>query len=875
MTRYADPTRCPDCRSAMPYGAPRCPGCGLLLEGPLAAELFTTLRTADGLLARMRTASVTPEPAAVTAEPGDLAAATVTAGTAASARNASAEEGVLATRLRPRRPAGGGEPGPPPPRGPHPHPGLSGASVPKILLALGALCLLVAALVFLAVAWSAMGVAGRTTTLLGFTALSGALTWWVAGRDLRAAAESLAVVTLGLLTFDLFGARDAGWFGAIETSEFLVALGVAVAAAGAAAALAARRTPVSVLQGAEVVASLGIAVAVAGLVQTEWLAWSAGLTVAVVVTAGIAAASHRAGLLVLAVGAALVCGVTWLQLSVSAAARAVANPGLEELWIDLEVWPLLAAALLVGAVGAVRRLPVELRLVAVGASVVLVSLAVLAPATDETTTALTTVVAALVTGLAALCWVLRQPWRQVLVGALALGLLWMAVTWLQLATTAASRMLDAGADLWTRGAGDGFPARPVADWEPASWLLPVVAVAVVLALVALARTYPGVDRVVAPLLDLDVVLAATAATVALTLALHAVPIALVLAVLLGAGGYFAARSVRGSSLLRLALSAAFLAAALQLSLHAEWLTLPALLVVLLAAALVHLRSATLDVSVLAGALAAGAVAGVVWTIGGIASTPTEWTSLVTLLVLAGAVLGLPYVDERFRLSGPASYARLGPEVGALLAAAVVALAGIDLARSTVSEATWLAVDLTVMGAAASAMALLRPDRRAAGWLGGLLLASASWVRLAELGVDTPEAYTLPSALALLTVGLVHLRRVPGAGTMTALGPGLGLALVPSLLWVLAEPIGLRSLLLGLATLGLVVAGVRLRWSGPLVYGAVAGAVLVVRLATPVAEAVPRWALIGAAGVLLVTLGITWEKRVRDARAVAGYVRGLR
>ena len=38
--------------------------------------------------------------------------------------------------------------------------------------------------------------------------------------------------------------------------------------------------------------------------------------------------------------------------------------------------------------------------------------------------------------------------------------------------------------------------------------------------------------------------------------------------------------------------------------------------------------------------------------------------------------------------------------------------------------------------------------------------------------------------ALLVVGLVHLRRDPAPSTMTALAPGLSLALVPSLLWVL-------------------------------------------------------------------------------------------
>src|SRR4051794_19635527 len=40
--------------------------------------------------------------------------------------------------------------------------GLSAASVPKLLLGLGAACLLVAAVIFLAVAWSWLGIGGRT-----------------------------------------------------------------------------------------------------------------------------------------------------------------------------------------------------------------------------------------------------------------------------------------------------------------------------------------------------------------------------------------------------------------------------------------------------------------------------------------------------------------------------------------------------------------------------------------------------------------------------------------------------------------------------------------------------------------------------------------
>jgi hypothetical protein len=150
------------------------------------------------------------------------------------------------------------------------------------------------------------------------------------------------------------------------------------------------------------------------------------------------------------------------------------------------------------------------------------------------------------------------------------------------------------------------------------------------------------------------------------------------------------------------------------------------------------------------------------------------------------------------------------------------------------------------------------------------------VRLADVGVHQPEPYTLPAAVALLVVGLLQLRRRPEEDTVRVLGPGLGLALTPSLLWVLGDPTTLRALLLGLACLGLVLVGLRLRWTAPLLLGAVVGAAVVLRCAAPyVGDAVPRWATIGGAGVLLVALGTTWEARVREARLLLGYVRQLR
>ena len=129
---------------------------------------------------------------------------------------------------------------------------------------------------------------------------------------------------------------------------------------------------------------------------------------------------------------------------------------------------------------------------------------------------------------------------------------------------------------------------------------------------------------------------------------------------------------------------------------------------------------------------------------------------------------------------------------------------------------------------------------------------------------------------LLSVGIAQLRRDRSAATHPALGAGLALALVPSLVWVLDDPTGPRALLLGLACLGLVVGGAQLRWIAPLLHGAVVGLLVVLREAGPaIGDSVPRWALIGAAGALLITMGVTWEQRLRDARLVTAYFRGLR
>ena len=72
----------------------------------------------------------------------------------------------------------------------------------------------------------------------------------------------------------------------------------------------------------------------------------------------------------------------------------------------------------------------------------------------------------------------------------------------------------------------------------------------------------------------------------------------------------------------------------------------------------------------------------------------------------------------------------------------------------------LAIHLTVAGAIVTTSAILRPSRRLLAWPGGALLATATWVRLYDLGVVDPEPYTLPTAVALVLVGLYRLRDEP-------------------------------------------------------------------------------------------------------------------
>ncbi|MBL7255366.1 SCO7613 C-terminal domain-containing membrane protein [Paractinoplanes lichenicola] len=133
--------------------------------------------------------------------------------------------------------------------------------------------------------------------------------------------------------------------------------------------------------------------------------------------------------------------------------------------------------------------------------------------------------------------------------------------------------------------------------------------------------------------------------------------------------------------------------------------------------------------------------------------------------------------------------------------------------------------------------------------------------LAANGVTTLEAYTVPAAAVALLAGLLFGR---GASSWVAYGPALAAALLPSLASVLAaDDQYLRRLLLGVAAVAILVAGAVFRLRAPVLAG---GGVLVVLALHELAQLwdlIPRWIPLAVAGLLLVLIATTLERRRHD------------
>ncbi|MFE9954256.1 SCO7613 C-terminal domain-containing membrane protein [Micromonospora sp. NPDC005299] len=231
-----------------------------------------------------------------------------------------------------------------------------------------------------------------------------------------------------------------------------------------------------------------------------------------------------------------------------------------------------------------------------------------------------------------------------------------------------------------------------------------------------------------------------------------------------------------------------------------------------------------------------------------------------------------------RAAGPA---RAGAAVGAVAleaAAQAVALLALLLTGGALRHA---AAACVLWGVVVAVRVPRRGETPARRWglaavAGGSELLGG-WLLLAAGGVAVLEAYTLPAAALALGAGLLALRTRPGLNSWLALGPGLGAALLPSLVSVLAAPDAqpARRLALGLVALGAVLGGAVRRWQAPVLLGAATLVPLALHELARGWDLLPRWIFLGLGGLALIALAATYERRRRDLSRLRAAVGGMR
>ena len=849
---FADPGVCPACEGALD-GSSTCPSCGLDLTSPEVVDLWQTLLRADALVeraiqirdAKLATPAPAPEPHKT---PPASEAPPPVAPPQASAPAAPAQP--LPTLQPPVF-----TPSPTLPPLQQAQPRERSWTVGTILLALGAFGLVVAALIFVSRSWDTIGLVGKSLIMLGATLIVAEAAVWVTKRPLRASAEALWAVLLIMVGVDFAGARGEGLFGldAIDWSWTWIAIGLTVTAVSAAVLMWSRRPIGHELWTPGFGAVTGLAVAAggtAGVVDaTVFWRFFAGLIVAGVLGLVLRFTESKR----IAIGARVVVAVMMVVAAIAALAELVANPAIDQVVGEAHGVPMVLttlAALVIGYAVPVARVAM--------AAVAFLGLFALVAVPWTTETPPEGAFLGLATFAAVPAVLLLKgdnQWiRGFRIGVVAptIGLLGLAAWWIGNLLVVLGKALD---NSWAYQATVRIFDTEVADNVP--WAICIAGVALLVALVSIAR-WPGVldgsatgsavvvgtfcliTAVVTAMLPpwwaaagLYVLVGAGAAAVHRMRPTEQVwPIGALVAV---ATGCWLATGSQGASALVWAVSAAVLA--LLVAVGRPW------------------------VGWTAGGpiapLAAGAAAATAEALGASDFGAAAAAVAVATVIAVACALGAAKLPDTFTVV----------EAGAGVAL-LVALVGAEGGGR--AAALWTAV-----GVAACVVAATTERRRWYVVPGVLALVVAYILLIVDSGFSFVEAYTLPIGVALLAAGLWWMRTRPSTNSWAALGAGLSVALLPSVPQALADPTGLRALLLGGAAVAILAVGVKLDWQAPFIFGCVIAALVLLFNIGPYANAAPRVAVIAAVSVVLVAVGITWEDRVRDGRRVMAFVKAMK
>ncbi|MCC2308173.1 SCO7613 C-terminal domain-containing membrane protein [Cellulomonas chengniuliangii] len=227
----------------------------------------------------------------------------------------------------------------------------------------------------------------------------------------------------------------------------------------------------------------------------------------------------------------------------------------------------------------------------------------------------------------------------------------------------------------------------------------------------------------------------------------------------------------------------------------------------------------------------------------------------------------------------------GPRQWGLPLLAAVTLAPSVLAVDGTSAGSFRALAVLTAGSALALVVSVRVEAGAArgraiatGVVSASVAAAAGAASASASGVPA-DVYVVLLGVVVLALGVVRLRRDTDAHSWATLTIGLVLMLVVPFATAWASPTMWRLLLVTVGALLAVIAGAVLRWQAPfLLGGLVLGAVALIQ-ASPAAVAAMRvvewWAVLAFGGALLLGLGLTYERRLREARDAVRFVGAMR
>lgn len=297
----------------------------------------------------------------------------------------------------------------------------------------------------------------------------------------------------------------------------------------------------------------------------------------------------------------------------------------------------------------------------------------------------------------------------------------------------------------------------------------------------------------------------------------------------------------------------------------------------------------------------------------------RWAPLGGVLAVGGTVAAVLAAGYRYAVVLADSASGIEPDFWAIVGTGIVAAVGIMAVRSSpsaivatvvgvvfcVSLVMFAAAELLLLGrdgdglrtvltmtalTVAGLVGVIRPSRTGV-WFAATAASAAvifGGVALAGYGVRPVELVTVPPAIGLILLGARAMRRSGSVRSWPALGPGLALLTLPSLVYDFTDPslvvIGAPSTLwrvvaLGVIAVAMVVVGALYRLQAPLALGSVVLLTHAVAQLWPwisnLYTAVPWWLWLGVGGALLIYLAARYERRLRDLRAAFTAVTSLR